>query len=179
MDFIQDAFPLAGELKDHGGKAMDPKWTLLKDSTSHEDSKRDGLSLEINGGFNKINGKVKAQKAIVEFVCDPKLEGLENLHKSEDEYVTSAARKREEQKKDEDKKEGEGDKKDDDKKDEDKKDDEDKVSSLQFVRYDQTNPDTDVLRLSWRTKYACEGAKDDQDKVSTAHWGFFTWFILM
>ena len=38
--------------------------------------------------------------------------------------------------------------------------------------------DAKVLRLQWKTRYACEDAKDEGSS-SSGGWGFFTWFILM
>ncbi|KAI9802119.1 MAG: hypothetical protein M1833_002040 [Piccolia ochrophora] len=35
-----------------------------------------------------------------------------------------------------------------------------------------------VLRLDWRTKYACEDATGGRGS-SSGHWGFFTWFIII
>lgn len=144
---------------------MDPHWGLLKESTSHEDSQKDGLSLELNGGFKTVDGKKKPQKAIVEFLCHEWREGTENLYDPEDKYEDGKEKVR----------------RDEDKNGDDKKDaEEDKTTpSLEFIRYDQDNADVDVLRLKWRTKYACEGAKDDKDAEKSAHWGFFTWFIVM
>ena len=62
-------------------------------------------------------------------------------------------------------------------------------SSLRFVSYGSSGEDTDVLRLNWLTKYACEDAQNedgdngDDGKVgkdrSGSHWGFFTWFLIM
>lgn len=173
IDTIEAAFPIAGDLRDFGGKDMDPKWTLLKQSTSNEDSQKDGLSLELFGGFS-ADGKHKAQKAIVEFLCDKTREGDENLYNPEDKYQTTPDKREEDGEKkgeDGDKKEEDGDKKDGDA--------DDKSPSLEYVRYDTSDTAIDVLRLKWRTKYACEGSKEDQDSETSAHWGFFTWFILM
>lgn len=36
----------------------------------------------------------------------------------------------------------------------------------------------EVLRLDWRTMYACENYKGAPPSASSS-WGFFTWFILM
>ena len=51
-------------------------------------------------------------------------------------------------------------------------------TSLKFLKYgpDIADDTVDLLRLEWRTKYACEDAP--KENVSTG-WGFFTWFILM
>lgn len=170
VDSIQDVFPVAGELADAGGKTLEHKWSLLKDSNSHEDSKKDGLLLELHGGFNDDEDKKnKPQKAIIEFICDKEVEGTENLYDPEDKYETEALRARAVEPSD-DKKNGTC------------------MYDLSFVRYDKTET-INTLRLSWRTKWACENAKDlpnkddgdkdGDDKKSSAHWGFFTWFILM
>lgn len=48
-----------------------------------------------------------------------------------------------------------------------------------FVSYGAPDgEETDVLRLEWRTRHACE---DDVsgEKGKGGHWGAFTWFILM
>jgi len=162
IDTIQDAFSIAGDLADYGGKSLDPKWQLLKESTSHEDSKKDGILLEVFGGWNdvKVEGKEinKPQKAIVEFLCDKTRNGDENLYNPEDKYESEAVKRAE----DGEKKEGE----------------EDKTPSLEYVDYNQAG-ETDVLRLRWRTKFACEDAKGEKDAEKGASWGFFTWFILM
>ena len=165
-NIIQDAFSIAGDLENYGGKPLDPKWSLLKDSTSNEDSKKDGLLLEMHGGYNEVGDKnvKKPQKAIVEFLCDKERKGDENLYESEDKYPTKKMKRTEEA----DKTGGE----------EEKKDEEDKTPSLEFVEYNQ-NGEIDILRLKWRTKFACEGAKDEKDAETSAGWGFFTWFILM
>lgn len=56
-------------------------------------------------------------------------------------------------------------------------------NALQFVSYGEVDDGKgrmDVLRLSWRTRYACEEFEGDDDEPSKqAGWGFFTWFILM
>jgi hypothetical protein len=119
----------------------------------------------VAGDSWRLQRKVRSQKAIVEFVCDPEVEGIENLYDPEDKYETKVLSGREDEPKDEKKSNGTC------------------MYDLSFVRYDQSD-EIDTLRLSWRTKYACENAKDlpdtdGGDKKSSAHWGFFTWFILM
>ena len=151
-DVLGKVYPIAGELLGNGGGSMDAKWELLKNSKSHDDSTKEGLILEMNGGFRKAeSGKSRPQKAIIEFLCDKSRTGLENLPKPEDPY--------EEVK---DKREG------------DKEEEDDGSPSLKFVRYDTDGKDADVLRLQWKTKYACEDANPVVE-----HWGFFTWFLIM
>lgn len=157
-DVFDEAVPIAGELKEQGGGHMEAKWERLKDSNSHADSDKDGLRVEMNGGFRKLESGKRNQKAIIEFICDQERTGLENLYDPGDKYEDKA--KREE---------------DDGAEDKDRKD----SSSLQYVGYDQSGTDVDILRLSWRTKEACKGSKDQQDAEQAGHWGFFTWFILI
>jgi hypothetical protein len=101
----------------------------------------------------------KDQRAIIEFQCDEDRSGNEG----------SEEKKR--------RRDGE--------EDDSKSDDEEKsTSSLTFVSYGALDDKTDVLRLNWRTKYACEdhADRDDEDGEGgsqKASWGFFTWFILM
>jgi autophagy-related protein 27 len=54
-------------------------------------------------------------------------------------------------------------------------------NSLTFVSYGSVEGKElmDILRLNWKTKYACEDAPDDDNIEKKAGWGFFTWFILM
>jgi len=154
-DIFSNAFPIAGELKEKEGKYLDPKWTRLKTSKLDTDAGKEGVRLEIKGGFKKTEDKKKRyQKAFVEFICDRSLEGDENLWDPEDEYVGGDSKREE-------------------------KDDGSKTPSLQFVSYDTTGKDEDVLTLLWRTKYACETTKGEQDAERGEHWGFFTWFILI
>lgn len=93
------------------------------------------------------------QQAVVEFICDPDRTGLEG-----DE---GAKEKREDEKKGEKEKE--------------------KEKSLKFISYDRDNKELHVLRLEWKTKYACEGVtgEDPVPEPGSSSWGFFTWFIIM
>ena len=64
----------------------------------------------------------------------------------------------------------------------DEKESEGPDQSLIFRSYGAVD-EVDILRLDWRTKYACEdtsGGKDDEKgDDASSHWGFFTWFIVM
>jgi len=148
-DVLQSVVPIAGELKGAGGSNLDAKSTRLKTSTSTE---KEGLRLEMNGGFKNK----RPQKAIIEFICDKNRTGLENIPTPEDEY-DGGNEKREES-------------------DAEKM----RTPSLEFVQYgpDDDN-NVDILRLNWRTKYACEDYKQEQDAQKGEHWGFFTWFIIV
>ncbi|KAG9244367.1 autophagy protein-like protein Atg27 [Calycina marina] len=153
-DDIEAVFPIAGELKNVGGKAMDAKWERLKTSSANADIQKEGLRVVMNGGFKTEDGKKRSQKAIIEFVCDKSRTGLENLPKPEDEY-DEVNKKREEEKA--------GD---------------DGTPSLTFVSY-AAEDTLDVLRLDWKTQYACEDSKEQQDQERPRGWGFFTWFIIV
>lgn len=55
-------------------------------------------------------------------------------------------------------------------------------ASLKFLSYKSEGEGKnaiDVLRLNWRTKYACEDEIEKTPTSSSNHWGFFTWFIIM
>jgi len=149
-DVFSNAFPIAGELIERGGSYLDPRWTRLK--TSNTDSGKEGVRLEMKGGFKVFEGKKKKQKAIVDFICAKDLEGDENLWDPEDKYVDGNTKR-------EEKAGGE--------------------PSLQFVEYNTSDKDEDVLKLLWKTKWACESTKKEDDEAKKNHWGFFTWFIIM
>lgn len=178
-DDIRGVIPIAGEyVLQHGGP-LDPKWTRLKTSSSNADSAMEGLRLELHGGRYPFAAKHgRKQKAIIEFVCDRDRTGLEGQGQDKED--------------DDDEDAG------DDKpstppgdNDDDVDDDEggrggrgDDGKSLRFIRYEPTSEDVheDTLRLEWRTKYACEGVRDEEGqkkKKNGGHWGFFTWFIIM
>lgn len=129
-----------------------------------KDSDVEGVDIELHGG--RFDGR--KQKAVVSFICDKDVSGNEG-NESDDKR-----RKRDK----------------DDEKDGDDKDNGDRYvqdpkNSLQFVSYqfeEDGKNSMDVLRLKWKTKYACEEVSDDDDDKSgtkKASWGFFTWFILM
>ena len=157
-DIFEEAIPIAGDLRGNGGKDMNAKWARLKTSSSHADSEKEGLRLEMNGGFHNTESGKRAQKAIVEFICDKDRTGLETLSDPEDKHAEEVVKR------------AEGD---------DANDDGSDSPSLRIVRYDEGSDGVDILRLEWRTKWACESAKDEKDAEKGTHWGFFTWFILM
>jgi hypothetical protein len=150
-DTLSAVIPIAGDLLDFGGKALDAQWTLLSNSPSHSDSQKEGLRVELNGGIYEK----KAQKAIVELICDRNRTGLEHDFDPEDKYLNEK-RKRDEEKGDQPAVE----------------------PSLTFLEYD-TSKETDILRLQWKTKYACENSRNEDSGDKSQHWGFFTWFIIM
>lgn len=120
------------------------------------DTASDGLRMILKGG----SYAKKDQRAIIEFQCDENRSGNEGNE--------------EEKRRRDDKKDKSGD-----------EEDKNNPSSLTFVSYGELDDKTDVLRLNWRTKYACEdhADRDDDDDEDGGNkkggWGFFTWFILM
>lgn len=160
-DALMDSWPLAGDLKELGGKNLDAKWESLSDSDSNTDSQKEGLRLSMYGGTHKVHDEKRPQKVIVEFLCDKTRRGDENLWVPEDKY---GKKKRAEGDDAEKPKEGESD---------------GNEPSLKFLSYNTSRTDTDILRLEWRTKFACLDASDEPTPTPNRSWGFFTWFILM
>lgn len=119
--------------------------------------------MELHGGkYNK-----KDQMAIIEFQCDLTRTGNEDL-------TDGADKEKRKTKKDVG---AYADKDTDEGKDPGER-------SLQYVSYGSRDEDTDLLRLLWKTKYACEDYEDDDSDDNgssgkSSHWGFFTWFIIM
>ena len=171
--------PIAGELKDHGGGALDAKAERLKTSDSHGDNDKEGVRLIPNGGrYPMFSKKERSQKTVIEFICDRDKTGLEDEWAATEEYEKSSLSTREDKDK-----EGDG---------EDQPSGEEvqlinEGAPLIFNSYGPAEKgNVDVLRLTWRTKYACEDAwkKPDNDNdggepSASSGWGFFTWFILM
>ncbi|KAJ3474087.1 hypothetical protein NLG97_g9999 [Lecanicillium saksenae] len=183
-DQITEVIPIAGALEKNGGSKFDFEVTRLKTSDSKEDSKKEGLRLVLKGGRHEN----KEQIAVIEFLCDRNQTGLDGEWESEDKYEKTTKRKRDEKEdeKKDDKKEGDDkDKGSDNGSNEEvehqlKKDD----AALIWESY-STEKDTDILRMTWHTKYACEKRDDDKDVQDpeepsrSTGWGFFTWLIIV
>jgi autophagy-related protein 27 len=187
-DVVDKIIPIAGDLADHGGKALDYEVSPLKGSESHSDSQK-GLRLVLKGGaypLDASDGK-KEQRAIIDFICNKDKTGLEGEWKGEDEYEKAEkvmARDDDKEKEGDDKKDGK-----------DGKDGDGETSketqllkpgaALKFVSYgtEKDDENLEILRLTWETKYACEGMSgkepDEDAPSSTSHWGFFTWLFIM
>jgi hypothetical protein len=159
------ARPIAGDYTLQNHRTIQATWTLLRDSKSNLDAGREGIRGELHGGkypFDKKDGM--DQMAIIEFVCDKERTGLEgdekdDRDKDEDDTEDEKIRRREE-----------GD-----------DTDSSKGKSLKFNSYKEEELDKKtigVLRLEWRTKYACEDANEGPGE-SSGRWGFFTWFIII
>ena len=150
---IDQVIPVAGNFEVSGGSGRSLDPHFER--LKETDTAANGLRIILNGG----SYAKKDQRAIIEFQCDKDRSGNEG---------------NEEDKKRSDEKDNKTEEQDDDIKN--------NPNSLTFVSYGQLDDKTDVLRLNWRTKYACEdyADRDDGDGESKkGGWGFFTWFILM
>ncbi|KAI9783082.1 MAG: hypothetical protein M1839_004251 [Geoglossum umbratile] len=160
---ISRVIPIAGDFI-HESRPLDDHWTRLKSSSSHADSKKEGVRGVLHGGLYDH----RKQKAIIEFLCDKSLEGTEGLERSDGGSVEKRRRVRTTEE------EGDGDGDGDDGK---------WVEGGPSLIIKSYGPLTDgasedVLRMEWRTKYACEDMKNG-DSETNGHWGFFTWLIIM
>ncbi|KAF2757118.1 hypothetical protein EJ05DRAFT_511854 [Pseudovirgaria hyperparasitica] len=182
---VDEVVSVAGQFASSYGGHQDAKWTRLKDSDSHEDSKKDGLRLEMNGGRHPMEGSGGTpQRALIEFICDPDVDGLDGLGETDPHFKSPKAKnRRDDDGGDDDNNDNEnngGDNDGDD--DSDDGDQQDDSRPLKYKSYERELPGgkkMDVLRLEWHTKYACENAERDVPKKSNGSWGFFTWFIVV
>lgn len=147
-------FPIVG-LEPLGEGSKDPEVKRLKDI----DAETEGLRVKLAGGSYKGDGndqKAKKAAAVIEFQCDRERSGLEGLH------TLAEAEPKERRRREEDNAPKTN------------------ISSLQFKSFASSDDDTYILRLDWRTKYACDDFEGDADSPSTSNsWGFFTWLIIM
>lgn len=113
------------------------------------DSDVEGVQIELHGGY----WDKRKQKAVINFECDKSRTGNEG---KEGDAKGRTVRGRD---------------------DEEGND----ANSLTFVSYGSVDGKevTDVLRLNWKTKYACEDFVEEEGDEKKGGWGFFTWFILM
>ena len=160
---LRRAIAIAGEYTTTNGRALDPKFTRLKDSASNSDDK-EGVLVELHGGKYPNTKSGTPQKAIIEFLCDHDVTGNEGFKDQSDladpKYYGAMETR------------------DDDENEEPDLPDLDKGKNLQFVSYKEEK-DVEVLRMRWKTKFACEGAADKAPSDVSAGWGFFTWFIII
>lgn len=164
---ISDVIGVAGAYDLAHGAPLDPVITRLKTS----DKNVEGIDIELHGGRHDD----LKQKAVVSFICDADWTGNEGVDKGKKRSLAESAE-------DEDDEGGDN----DNDKDPSERYKQDTKNALQFVSYQEEGEGSrrmGVLRLDWKTKYACEDADqipdEDDDKPKKAGWGFFTWFILM
>ncbi|KAJ5535438.1 hypothetical protein N7527_001692 [Penicillium freii] len=152
-------FPIVG-LDPVGQGSKNPELKRLKDINPETE----GLRVKLEGGSYKGDGndqKAKKTGAIIDFQCDHERSGLEGLHTLEADLETKERRRRAE---------GE----------EGGAPAGNSSSSLQFKSFGPSDDDTYILRLDWRTKYACdEYEKEKGDTPGSNSWGFFTWLIII
>lgn len=157
---ISDVIGVAGDYSLSHGAPLDAKATRLKTS----DVDAEGIDLELHGG--RYNDK--KQKAVISLICDKEKTGNEGFDEKSQEK--SFSRRDADDDNGDDQNDGPRYK-------------QDPNNALQFVSYGEVEDGKsriDVLRLTWRTKYACEDFEGDEDEpTKKAGWGFFTWFILM
>ncbi|QUC21876.1 uncharacterized protein UV8b_06117 [Ustilaginoidea virens] len=185
VDRVETVTAIAGALENVGGSPFKYEATRLNGSDSNSDAQKNGLRLVLKGGKHPLDGPVKErreQKAIVELLCGDN-EGTEGeWDGSEDKYSKRGRR-------DDGKHEGGS---DDDGKDKSFPEHQLKKKDAALI-WESYGPekDGDVLRLTWRTKYACEKKRDGEDGGdgggdggghggdASAHWGFFTWLVIV
>ncbi|RMY79348.1 hypothetical protein D0863_00101 [Hortaea werneckii] len=173
---IGKVIPIAGEFSVNHGTPLNPKVTRLKGSSSHEDSKKEGLRVELEGGKYPMTKDGQPQKAIIEFHCNKDLTGNEGFEEDAESMLDMATYGNLTRRADDD---------DEDDPEPPELPDLDKGKSLEFISYkteEDMGEDKGVLRLKWNTRFACEGQAGKPSGGSSkggSHWGFFTWFIII
>lgn len=181
VNMVEKIVAIAGSLENVGGSQFDFDVTRLKASDSHSDAQKEGLRLILKGGKHPLDGipsERREQRAIIEFLCDKNKNGDEGEWETDDKYEKMDARRRTDE---HDGKGNDGDNGNSNSTIEHqlrKKD-----AALLWESY-ENEKDIGVLRLTWRTKFACEtkdGSKPTapDDGSSSSHWGFFTWFVII
>uniref|UniRef100_A0A0B7JTZ7 Autophagy-related protein 27 n=1 Tax=Bionectria ochroleuca TaxID=29856 RepID=A0A0B7JTZ7_BIOOC len=176
VDTIDNVIAIAGALEDNGGTQFEYQATRLKTSDSNSDSQKEGVRLVLKGGREPLEGKDRRdQRAVIEFLCNSTMTGLEGEWRSEDRYDGDDFEQL-----------GARDEKDD--KGDEKSSSEHQLlndgAALVWESYgpDDAEKNVDTLRLTWYTKHACESKEDSGDddrQNNNSHWGFFTWFIII
>ena len=164
---VDSVIPIAGNFETNTGKGLEANYTRLRAT----DTQVQGLRVELKGGAYAK----RKQMAVIDFECDRDRTGNEGFEALDQEALVERAVRKAEAKRTFKHWSGEA---------VDKEDDEDNGKSLKFVSYGPLDEKTDVLKLNWKTKYACRDAEEDDDRddgrdKSGSHWGFFTWFILL
>lgn len=131
---------------------MEPELTRL----ATIDPETQGVRVKLAGGEYRGDdneAKKKEAAAMIDFTCDPDRSGLEGLVTEEDSADADDEKRRRDENKSEDR-------------------------SLQFKSFELGEDDTYVLKLDWRTRYACDDYQRGKQNNSNS-WGFFTWMIIM
>ena len=114
------------------------------------DADREGLLVKLWGGQYIDDNKAKKDAgAEIEFQCDPMRSGLEGVAENEDTEMETMATNGTDS------------------------------GSLQFKSFGPVGDNAYVLKLDWKTRYACDDYLGSRKGDSSGHWGFFTWFIVM
>lgn len=162
----QEVIPIAGEYALTDARHLSPKFTRLKDSESNSDAGLEGVRGELHGGrWNKQD-----QKAIIEFLCDRDWEGTEGFDDGKKTMDVTSYGSMDQKRAAEDG--------DDDGDDTSPLPDLDKGKALQFESY-KSEKDTGVLRLTWKTRYACEGEASKVPSNKSGGGGFFKWLVIV
>lgn len=175
-DEVIDVMSIAGELQDHGGGALDPKVTRLKTSDSTSDAQKEGVRIVMYGGRHPQQSSGREQRAIVEMLCAADKTGKEGEWSPKDDKYEQVPVEAEEDDAVGQRKRADGDESNNKSEHQLLKED----AALIFDSYGPMadNGNVDVLRLTWHTKYACEGLPADEYPQSE-HWGFFTWLVIL
>ena len=160
--FLEKVIAIAG-YPVGSSKTMDAKYTRLKNSAGNSDDK-EGVIVELHGPKYPDNKSGKPQKAVIEFLCEKGTSGNEGF--GDNKLVTEASEY------------GSMQRRADDDDDTPELPDLDKGKNLQVLSFKDEDEEK-VLRMRWKTKFACEGAINDSDGDKKAGWGFFTWFIII
>lgn len=181
-DEVIDVLTIAGELQNHGGGALDPKVTRLKTSESTSDAQKEGVRIVMYGGRHPQQSSGREQRAVVEMLCDKDKTGKEGeWSPKDDKYENGVPEEEGSEGDDPANKEEEKNKRADG--DEDGKSEHQLLKENAALIFDSYGPmadngNVDVLRLTWHTKYACEGLPAEEYPQSE-HWGFFTWMVIL
>lgn len=84
---ISKVIPIAGQFALNGGH-LDPEVTRLKGSANDA---QEGLRVVLNGGKYPGDRTGQAQKAVIEFICDPKVTGTEGFDEEEEKAVDATS----------------------------------------------------------------------------------------
>ncbi|KAK0706766.1 autophagy-related protein 27 [Lasiosphaeria miniovina] len=166
-DEIEQVIPIAGgsaggDYESWEAKRLQP--TGGEGGSSDSQDKDKGVQITLKGAALY---QQREQLAVVDFRCNPKLDGTEGEWESEDEYVKPSAD------------EGGDDKKPPAGGGEPEKQRKKDGAALIWDGYKRSADDkTDTLYLTWYSKYACE-AKVEGPGQESSHWGLFTWLVVL